>query len=81
MGLFCDFVRAKTNKKFLKKPAVTFSTRALVCLHSSNIRSPQGTCSLRESRLTVGSAEGAGAIGGLAPAPFVFVALHSRSYF
>ena len=50
---------------------------------------------MRESRFERGSAEGAGAIGGLAPAPFVFIciavhrfmsahtftAVHSWSYF
>jgi hypothetical protein len=80
MGFFDHFGHLRPNKKFAKKYPVTFSTWGQVCLHFSLIRSPQRTCSLRESRLTVGSAEGAGAIGGLAPAPFVLRHTHVNCF-
>ena len=78
-----QIVKPITKKKNCKKLLVTFSTPAGRCLHFLNIRSPQWIAPVRESRLTRGSAEGAGAIGGLAPAPFVFIfrAVHSVSYF
>jgi len=60
--------------------AVTFSTLGVRCLHSVCNRSPQGLCLLRESRPLWGSAEWAGAIGGLAPAPLVFFSDFSQSY-
>ena len=73
MSLLTQIVKHRTSKKNRKNFAVTFSTLAGNCLQFHFIRSSRRNIPVRDSRLMRGSVEGAGAIGGLAPASFVFL--------